>query len=452
MRFLGGFLKFLAILVMIVATVACTANAVYQGRDDVIFDMVLIWLLTVLPSLIVLGMGSAMTQVAKLRKRVEQLEARLYALQAAPAYYPPVYQAPVYQPPVEQPQPEIPQAEQNPEAGVAEAAQPEIPAPVYQPPVAAQIPAVPAAPAKRSKAWIAIVAAVLVVVIAVVAVIAVTSRDDQRGPSYLDEDDDPMQTEEGDEDEGATEEADCPMTIVGICVDDSFVPDDGSSLKLVYLFYTLTAQDSNLSIDSKYTTMYIGDNAYESDHFADVAAACKFTPNYYYGSYIRDVYVGETKNVVATFYIPAAELEGSKEVRFEDHQIPGIESVVTNTDSFFHYGSAEDIAYNMDSEGYEQIMYLREPADEATAQLVRSQLNNYYWSFYVNNLSYRLEFWAPNNFSVTTSFGTQSGTYTVRNGFIFCTYPSNGYTVEIPYTLVDGNLELDTIAGFDVMG
>ena len=80
-------------------------------------------------------------------------------------------------------------------------------------------------------------------------------------------------------------------------------------------------------------------------------------------------------------------------------------------------------------------------------------MNGYYWSFYVNSTSYEIEFAAPNSFTVRTSLGTsKSGTYSIRNGFVFCTYPDTGYTVEIPYTLVDGNLELDVVEGFDVMG
>ena len=80
-------------------------------------------------------------------------------------------------------------------------------------------------------------------------------------------------------------------------------------------------------------------------------------------------------------------------------------------------------------------------------------LNGYYWQFYVNNVYYELEFSAENNFELRTGIGTtSSGTYSVKKGYIFCTYPDTGYTVEIPYTITDGEIDLDVTSGFDVQG
>ena len=55
----------------------------------------------------------------------------------------------------------------------------------------------------------------------------------------------------------------------------------------------------------------------------------------------------------------------------------------------------------------------------------------------------KLEFWAPNNFSMTAMGGTNKGTYEVLNGFISGTY-DNGLVVNIPYSFNDaGEIELD---------
>ena len=43
------------------------------------------------------------------------------------------------------------------------------------------------------------------------------------------------------------------MTINDICVNDSYTDENGSSLRMVYLFYTLNAKDTNLKIDSNGT-------------------------------------------------------------------------------------------------------------------------------------------------------------------------------------------------------
>lgn len=241
------------------------------------------------------------------------------------------------------------------------------------------------------------------------------------------------------------------VTINSICVDDSYQDSDGSPLRMVYLLYTLTAKDANLQIDSKYTKMTINDsNTYESDHFADKAAAAKFMPNYYYSSYIKDVYVGTSIQVAATFKVPEGDLAAGRTITLSDTQIPGAEALLLSTDDIQHFSDGEALAAAVDPEGYAQIMVSREEADAETTSFVKDCLNGYYWSFYINSISYEIEFWADNNFEVRTALGTNGGTYSVRNGYIFCTYDSNGYVVEIPYEIVDGDVDLDVIAGFDV--
>lgn len=422
MRFLGGLLKVLAIIILVAATAICTAVSVAAQVMEAYITMGVIWVCALLVALNILGTGIALTRLRKLEKKVEQLEQRM----AAPVPYQYGHRENSYE-------------------NIREDAIVPLPAPEGEPvsePVPAPVPA-PAPKKKGAGLWIALAVVAVVAVAGILAAVLLPGnrKDTPETTSPVDV----PQTE-------PAEEVPCAITVNGICVDDSYVDDDGSSLKLVYLFYTIRAEGSNLEIDSKYTTMHIGENTYESDNFADVAAACKYTANYYYGSYIRDVYVGESMNVVATFYIPQGDLEPGKTVTLEDHQIPGVENLVLSTDEFMHFTSSDEIAVIMDPEGYEMSMYAREEADAATAKLVKNQLNGYYWSFFVNNTSYKLEFRAPNTFSVTTALGTSTGTYSVRNGFVFCTYPDTGYTVEIPYTLVDGKLDLDTIGGFDVMG
>lgn len=240
------------------------------------------------------------------------------------------------------------------------------------------------------------------------------------------------------------------MTIHGICVDNSYVDDDGSPLKMVYLFYTLTAGDTNLEIDSTYTNMTIGANTYQSANYANSAAVCSYTSSFYYGSYIEDVYVGTSLQVIATFKIPEGDLTGGKTITLEDYQIPDEELILMTTDEIQFFESPEEMAAAMDPAGYEQEMYAREPADAETEKQVKDLINGYYWSFYVNSTSYEIEFWADNNFEVRTAFGTNGGTYTVQNGYIFCTYSGTGYTIEIPWVFANNDVDLDVVEAFDV--
>lgn len=243
------------------------------------------------------------------------------------------------------------------------------------------------------------------------------------------------------------------MTIDAICVDDSYVEEEGSPLKMVYLFYTFTAADENLKIDSKYTTMVINEtNEYESDHFANKAAACAYTDSYYYSSYIEDVYVGSSLKVAATFKIPEGDLAAGRSITLSDTQIPDADQILLSTDMIQHFSTPEEMAQAVDPDGYAAELANREPADAETTSLVKSQINGYQWTFYVNSTSYSIEFWADNNFQVSALGMSNSGTYTVQNGYVVCTYPGMEDTpVRIPYTIENGEVDLDVIAGFDVM-
>lgn len=240
------------------------------------------------------------------------------------------------------------------------------------------------------------------------------------------------------------------VTIDGICVDDSYVEEEGSPLKMVYLLYTVTPADSNLEIDSKYTELTInGSNTYEAEHYGP--EQCKYMPSYYYSSYIEDVYVGTSLKVAATFKIPEADLAAGRTITLSDSQLPDMEALSLSTDLVRRFADQEEMAQVMDPEGYAAEMDRRAEADADTQEQVKSLINGYYWSCYLNSITYELEFWAKDNFEVRTSLGTSStGTYSVRNGYIFCTYPDTGYTVEVPYEIVDGEIDLDIIGAFDV--
>ena len=77
MRFLGGLLKTIAVILLLAATAGCTAVVVLYGDTDVYWTMGILWTVALLLTLIIWGNGQALTQVHKLKKRVEHLEHRL---------------------------------------------------------------------------------------------------------------------------------------------------------------------------------------------------------------------------------------------------------------------------------------------------------------------------------------------------------------------------------------
>lgn len=248
-------------------------------------------------------------------------------------------------------------------------------------------------------------------------------------------------------DASTTKETDI-VSIDGIYVDDSYVDEESDQLKRVYLFYTLSPDEENLKADSKYTELTINDkNTYTSEFYP---GACDYMAGYYYSSYIEDVYMGSELKVAAVFEIPEADLASDRTIAFEDDQIPTIENVSMSTNDIVRCASAEEIAQQVDPDGYQQALNLRAEADPAMTERVMNAINGYYWSFFVNNLSYRTEFYAPNNFTTTVSGAQTSGTYTVTNGFVVLTNDSNGYVVEVPYTFEGDEINLDLPTGYSV--
>lgn len=240
------------------------------------------------------------------------------------------------------------------------------------------------------------------------------------------------------------------VKIEGICVDDSYQEEDGSPLRLVYLFYTVNAGDANLQLASTSTSMTIGEaNAYSAEH---LPKASEFAPNYYYSSYLEDIYVGSSLKVVSTFKVPEGDLAAGKSIALSNSHIPEMAELTLSTDDIQHFSSAEELCAAMDPDGYAEELDKRSPADPETTARAEGYLNGYYWNFFVNSTSYEIEFYSGNTFEVRTSFGTSnSGSYTVEKGYITCTYPNlPDDPVRIPYTFADNDIDLDTTYAFDV--
>ena len=155
MKFLGGFLKFIGILLMLIGTAACTLCCFFAVEDNdpslyIVGGAVFLSFLFV--ALGVLGTGTALGQVVKLKKRVAALEQRLWNMSAAPAAAP------------------APAAEELPVAAPAE------PVPAAAPEVA---PAAEPAAAPTNKKWLPIALGAVCLVLVVVLIVSLSGGKDQ---------------------------------------------------------------------------------------------------------------------------------------------------------------------------------------------------------------------------------------------------------------------------------
>lgn len=238
--------------------------------------------------------------------------------------------------------------------------------------------------------------------------------------------------------------------IDGCFVDSSYADSDGKPLKMVYLFITFFESDKNFDVDAKYTEMKIGANTYSSDFYKN---ACDFMPNYYYSSFIEEIYVGSTCKVALTFKVPEGDLKGNKEITLSDFDMP-LSGLCFSTDDIKWCANVEEIGKLADPSGYKEIASQKEMADTATTNKVRDAVNGYYFEFYVTLGTsvnpYELEFFAPNKFEVRTPLGNNSGTYEVRKGYIFLYYKTSNDPLEIPYEFKNGEIYLSCSEAFGI--
>ncbi len=240
------------------------------------------------------------------------------------------------------------------------------------------------------------------------------------------------------------------VLINGIFIDDSYVDKDNSKIKMVYVFYDAFTNAENIEVSSELSELTINDiNTYYSEKYSGV---CDYMNSYYYSDYLEEVFIGDTLKVVATFKIPEAEFAPDRIITLAFRGIPDTDSLKISTNDVIHCDSQEEIAQTVDPAGYSNYMHMYEEADENTTNTIKSLINGYYWTFYVNSTTYELEFFAPNAFETRVkALGvTNGGSYVVRNGFVSITYDSNGKTVDIPYTIENDDIALDVITAFDV--
>lgn len=240
--------------------------------------------------------------------------------------------------------------------------------------------------------------------------------------------------------------------IDGIYLDDSYVDSSNSALTMMYLFITLKSTDKNLKYDCKYTKINIGSNTYETDFYKGI---CTYMPNFYYSSFIKDLYVGNEVKIALTAKVAKGEFDSAKDITLTDSEMPFSELKFTTAEAV-HCANPAEIGKLADAEGCADVLKKQEPADAAQTQKVRKALNGYYFTFYVSVgtkiQTYKLEFSSPDKFKLTTPLLSNSGTYTVKNGFVSLCYTTNpDNPIDVAYEFSDnGQINLYCSEAFNI--
>lgn len=245
-----------------------------------------------------------------------------------------------------------------------------------------------------------------------------------------------------------TETADSKyIQIDNIYIDNSSTDEQ---LNLVYLFYTVKANEQNLKASSKDIDLTINNtNKYSC------TMKREYNPNYTdycYSEFLKDVYVGSTLKVCATYQIPKGDLTPNRIITLSSSKFSDISNIKMNTNNIKTLENIQEIAKDLDGNVYNANYEARQDANTETVNKVKNQINGYEFSFYptigTKISSGKLEFSSPNKFEVNNGILKNSGTYSVKNNYLVLTYSNSGMTIELEYTFDDsGEIDFPTLGG-----
>ena len=231
------------------------------------------------------------------------------------------------------------------------------------------------------------------------------------------------------------------VSIDGVYVNDAYVSEDNPTLKMVYVFYDVHTDDVNLKVSSV-ADLKSAANTYQFEGYPSNKVGQNYMSNYHYGRTIVDVYSGENAKFLSTFRVPENDISEDSTLHIVNSDVPDIETIEITGDSIKHCKSYKEIAKAVDPKGYKKEVKLQKKANEETTAKVQNGINGYKWDFYTNNMSMTIEFFEPNQFTLSALGSENSGSYYVKNGYVCVKYDSNGETIDIPWYVKDGEIEI----------
>lgn len=239
------------------------------------------------------------------------------------------------------------------------------------------------------------------------------------------------------------------LQIDGIFVNDAYQDKKNPSMTEIVLCYTLSSTGKNYDfVGNKTNLTFVSGNSYDASH--NGGNECLYFGSYYHGStYLKTVYYGDQFHVVDIIRVPKGELQAGRQIALSNPYVEDMAKAELTTDQLIHCKDMESIAKLVDPDGYAKQVYALKEADSSTKNKIRKYVNGYYWDFYVNNLSYRIEF-SKNTYSLSCHGLETTGKYTICNGYVILTNDSTGAKNYLPYTLESNDIDLDITAGFDV--
>ena len=124
-----------------------------------------------------------------------------------------------------------------------------------------------------------------------------------------------------------------------------FVDDDNPSLKLVYVFYDVHTDDTNLKISSV-SDLKSSSNTYTFEGLVNNKAGQNYMSSYHYGRTLVDIYSGESAKFLSTFKVPENDIPGDGSLHIVNADIPDMETIEikSSNDIVSSYQSLSEIS------------------------------------------------------------------------------------------------------------
>ena len=235
------------------------------------------------------------------------------------------------------------------------------------------------------------------------------------------------------------------VTVESAYIDESYAGSNADEdIKRLYIFTEITASSGTLEISSASFNLKVSrDEA--TDYLASLdviqydtdggSALANLTTSYTCTNTITKILPGSSEKLAIPFNVPSFYLQEGATFDLSDSK--NVSNGITFGFGFIQDAeNLESIAQSADSEGYAAAIEAREDASPEVAQDVMNRIDGYEYYQSTGGLMQKYYF-EGNRFLVTAAGLENSGTYTVKNGYLACTQDSTGWVTWIPWEYSD---------------
>lgn len=188
------------------------------------------------------------------------------------------------------------------------------------------------------------------------------------------------------------------MRMEGLVVDQSAVSQSDPDLALLYLFYTVTAGEDGLAVNSGDTGVVIDGGTYTCTR---VPNSSFYLPNYYCGEDMKDVAAGHDQKVMESAWVSRRALEAGGDITLIGTDAPDGENIRLEASDVLWLDSVREVAQVMDMDGYQDVT--------RNTLAIGDTITTDEYEFTLNNVELTYELLPPNTSGLYYSYTAPKG-------------------------------------------